>query len=291
MRPIYLRDFTSTFFALAVFSFTTIAHNCYSQDLPSQDLPSGINIAEGIGNTTDKKLRAPTMTVDTRVSPGNVKILVDAYVKNSEYTEYPIEFRFFVNRKLFATQIRSKELTGPIGVDIGSDIASPPFNYSIVATLLHPNRQFVTIAQGAVYANSFSGVLDCTLSVTETASDTTTDPVTTEYTASAVTISQSSNNSIIFNFEGTSSTAADPDKKANISLDVNTTDNSLSGTVEIDDDIENPVSVSGTLETDASTSELTSVSVQSSDGLTSVVCGAPTIEADGNNVEQLNQVF
>ncbi len=105
---------------------------------------------EGISGEADKGRRSPVLSASTSVGTGNVKILVDAYVPSPQYQKFPIKFEIFVNRKLIVTQIRSTELPGPIGIDVGSNIATPPFNYSIVATLLHPNRQYTTVLNAAV---------------------------------------------------------------------------------------------------------------------------------------------
>ena len=195
--------------------------------------------AEGISGAIDKKRRSPVLTVETKgvtdeaTGVQTQKIIVDAYVPNSEYADYPIKFDFYVNRKLFVSQTRSKELPGAIGVDIGTDIATPPFNYQIVATLLHPNRQFVTVAQGAIYASDIASTLNC--SFTE-GSDATSTP----FTKDGITIAQSGPESVSITFTGTN-TAGDTKEVAatatfvggvatgNISLDA--TEIPVTGTV------------------------------------------------------------
>ena len=117
---------------------------------PTPSLDSLTLTTEGVSGEADKGRRSPVLSASTSVTTGNVKILVDAYVPSSQYQKFPIKFEFFVNRKLVLTQIRSSELPGPVGIDIGTKVASPPFNYSIVATLLHPNRQYTTVLNAAV---------------------------------------------------------------------------------------------------------------------------------------------
>jgi hypothetical protein len=117
---------------------------------------------EGISGDIDKKRRGPVLSVgvnrtqaDSSAAPGGAEsttLLVDAFVPNKEYERYPIRFDFFVNRKLVSSQLRSVELPGPIGVLVTPEMGTIPFNYSVVATLLHPNREFTTILNGAVTA-------------------------------------------------------------------------------------------------------------------------------------------
>ncbi len=76
--------------------------------------------------------------------------MVDGKVPNEEYQKYPIQYDFFVNNRLFSSQVTSLQLPGPIGIDVGADVAPLPFNYTIKATVLHPNRSFTTMAFGAV---------------------------------------------------------------------------------------------------------------------------------------------
>jgi hypothetical protein len=114
-----------------------------------------------------------------------------------------VRYDFYVNRKLIQTQIRSKALPGPIGIDIGPDIAQLPFNYTVVATILVPNREFKTIIEGAVFASNLSGTFECTL--TTEGSSETDDEI---YTASNVQTVQSGNQSFALAFEAADSTGA-----------------------------------------------------------------------------------
>ena len=128
-----------------------------------------VNTTRGISGDEDKHSRNPTLSVShqmvqaTATEPQRVKILADAFTADSSFSKYPIRFDFFVNRKLFSTQMRSVELPGSVGVDIGTDIATPPFNYSVVATVLHPNRSFTTVLNGAVELSDLARTLDCSL--------------------------------------------------------------------------------------------------------------------------------
>ncbi len=134
---------------------------------------------EGISGDIDKKRRGPVLSVGVhrnqtdssgaRGGIGNTTLLVDAFVPNKEYERYPIRFDFFVNRKLVSSQLRSVELPGPIGVEVTPEMGSIPFNYSVVATLLHPNREFTTILNGAVTSATptppATAISSCTLEI------------------------------------------------------------------------------------------------------------------------------
>lgn len=134
---------------------------------------------EGISGDVDKKRRGPVLSVgvhrnqtdssSARGGLGNTTLLVDAFVPNKEYERYPIRFDFFVNRKLVSSQLRSVELPGPIGLLVTPEMGTIPFNYSVVATLLHPNREFTTILNGAVTSTGptppASAIASCNLEI------------------------------------------------------------------------------------------------------------------------------
>ena len=160
--------------------------------------------AEGISGDIDDKHRAPVLSVSisrpTGSGPRVYSILADAYVANDEFVQYPMRFDFYVNRTLFASQFRSKELPGPVGVDVGPSIAVPPFNYTVIATILHPNHTYTTIIQGAVFAAGPVSKLDCTLTVTKSGDEP--GEQTTIFTASDVEVSQQDSNAFALKFEG-----------------------------------------------------------------------------------------
>jgi hypothetical protein len=175
---------------------------------PSQALAQDVNIGNSVTMTTsgvsgdeDKFSRNPTLTVthqivnESATEPSRVKLLVDAYTVDDTFSKYPLRFDFFVNRKLFSTQIRSPELPGAVGVDIGTDIASPPFNYTVVATVLHPNRSFTTVLNGAVFSSDLIRKLDC--SVTKPAATEGAEDV---FTASSVDSLQKGNDTIALKY-------------------------------------------------------------------------------------------
>lgn len=124
---------------------------------------------EGVVGDVDKGRRAPTLTFSTKVAPdgSSATILADTQVINEDYKKYPISVDFYVNGRLFSKQFRSLELPAPLGVVVPKELAAIPFNYSIVATLIHPNRQYVTVAQGAVTLNDSKSALQCILTLPE----------------------------------------------------------------------------------------------------------------------------
>ncbi len=173
---------------------------------------------EGTGNDIDKHHRGPVVTVSTEVLTGSVKILADTSLPNDQFRKYPVKVDFYVNRKLFSSQFRSPELDGPLGIDVGSDVAALPFNYSVVATVIHPNRQYSSVVQGAVFASTLANTYaSCTLSLDQ------------DYVASDVQSSQSAANSISLTFDG----IGDSDEHADTTASLQVSGTSLSGTLNV----------------------------------------------------------
>ena len=185
------------------------------------------NTTEGISGDIDSKRRSPVLSVTVSRDSSAVKLLTDAHVPNPDYQKYPIKFDFFVNRKLFATQIRSTELPGAVGVDIGSDVALTPFNYSVVATVLHPNREFTTVLNGAVFGSNLIATLSCNLSITDPATDETT-----EYSVEETQTKQPSADKLSLEFEATN--LLDEGDSATLSGDLILNSTTLSGTLSLD---------------------------------------------------------
>ena len=171
--------------------------------------------SEGISGDVDKKHRGPLVSIGTDYTKGNgtagseiARVLVDASIPNDEYKKYPIRFDFYVNRQFFASQLRSTELPGPIGIEVPAERAKVPFNYSVVATLLHPNREFTTIIHGAIFANELNSTLSsCTLAVPETLAGGDNSVSKISYKAEDITVEQTGNESARISF--TSSALAD----------------------------------------------------------------------------------
>jgi hypothetical protein len=165
---------------------------------------SEVNTTEGVSGFLDKKRRAPSLSVGvSRNGKSAVKLLADAYVANEEYVDYPIKFEFFVNRTLVATQIRSKELAGPVGIDVDASKTPFPFNYSVIATVLGPNRTFTTVLNGAVFSADLASngsISSCQLTLSDQVT-TQSESSNTTYLAQTVTVSQVSNSQIQVAFE------------------------------------------------------------------------------------------
>lgn len=161
--------------------------------------------SEGIAGDIDKHRRSPILSLSTETSQTGARILVDTSVPDPVYAKYPVRVDFFVNRKLFSSQIRSPELPGPLGIEVPTALAALPFNYSVVATLIHPNRTFTTVINGAVFANTLGKVYDCTLTLPDDKDSAV------EYIAEEIPSSQTGPKTIYFAFLGTSD---EPNKQA-----------------------------------------------------------------------------
>ena len=265
---------------------------------------------EGINNSIDKKRRNPVITVKTSyvTDTSTAKIIVDSYIPNTDFEKYPVKFEYFINKKLFTSQIRNVSTTGDLGIDVGPDIAPVPFAYSIVATLLHPNRQYITVAEGTVSETNSTGTplegsLGCTLTISNIVSTETPTPVptttlkastiitptpttqtsVTDATTSALQDStivtsenasalQSSNSSIVISFEGVDSKNVTYKVNSNLLVKDLTNPNSVAGDVTLSNDIENKVvAMTGTITKD-SADKIISVDLISSDENSDLIC-------------------
>lgn len=231
---------------------------------------------EGIVGDVDKGRRAPVLTFSTSIAAdgSSAKILADTQIINEQFRKYPISVDFYVNGKLFSKQFRSLELPAPLGIDVPKELAAVPFNYSIVATLLHPNRQYVTVAQGAVTNNPAAAALSCT--ATETVGTDATGLVVTATVGNEI----SSENEFSF-------TLTDGDKSAVIELEVeassSTTSRQATGkatiqqadTDAVDYELSGSVTASGTT--------VSEVDVSSAAGELVVSCESIAIESAAIN--------
>jgi len=180
-------------------------------------IPGEVLNSEGISGYADKHHRNPILSVQSIVDPTKVRILVDASILDSQLQKFPLKFDFYVNRTFVTSMIRSPDLTGAIGVEIAPTVATPPFNYSVVATLLHPNRQFTSVVNAAVFPTNLTSKLECVLTVNDDSSevaksvstvaeseasesDEATDASTIEYTAPEVTTQQVDNSTFKIEF-------------------------------------------------------------------------------------------
>jgi hypothetical protein len=265
---------------LSAASLTTIVSSMTCMPAPAVAEDKGaVLTSEGISGDVDKKRRGPVVTVGTQYfAAGNgaeahARILVDAYIPNEDYQKYPIRVEFYVNRNLFTSQIRSTELPGPLGIDVPASKATVPFNYSIVATLLHPNREFTTVIHGAVFENNLNSTTgkSCSLTVTSVQTGDGNSNEAKTYVAKDVQIGQLGNNTVSVEFD--SSELDDGSGAATISAASSLTINGdkATGTVTTTvDGRSQSVAVEGTATVGDSGVE--TFSVESADKFTSLSC-------------------
>lgn len=223
---------------------------------------------EGIANTLDKKSRGPILTVQEVHRPGRVTLLVDVAHRRDDLKPYPFQIDYYINRQHFTSQFRSPELTGALGVDIGSDVAVPPFNYAIVAKVLHPNNIWTTVAQGAAYPQDLDGGAaavryDCDLERgEEIAIGENLRLVTTGTNTYSLSIEDSDSEL----------------EAATVSLTI--VDGSGSGTVTFGDD--EPISITGELAVDSS-GQIESVDMTNEDEDVNLLCSQVETDDDDTN--------
>lgn len=239
--------------------------------LPEHSSAQEALTSQGVAGDIDKGNRGPELSVRTENRSGTIAILADAHVPDTSFEKYPIQFDFFINRKLFSSQYRSPTLPGAVGVDIGPDVATTPFNYTVVATVLHPNRGYTTVIEGAVFDSALATELNCTLTVeTETSEEETDELTGSIYTAENVPTNQVGNN--VFEIEFT---AADESGENEISIDASVTINSgeeSTGSITTTDAEENTTTSTGTATVDTTDGALNSLTILSDDGLQTLTC-------------------
>ncbi len=230
----------------------------------------GINIvnadtlnSEGVAGDIDGKNRSPHLTVGTTIGTNQVTILADAFHPSGEFSKYPIQFDFFVNRTLFATQYRSPTLGGPVGVTVPSSVAKPPFNYVVVAKTLHPNSVYTTVIEGAVYTNTLGATVDCT--VTLPGNEETDDTI---YTASDVSLGQTGNSNVDATF---SAKSQDGTSTIQVTTQLSVSTES-SGTFTVAKDGEEEQNFSGSAEVEKDSASITSFSISADDGGATLTC-------------------
>lgn len=234
---------------------SSLASTAYSQPLQS----------EGVANDIDRKGRNPHLTVGTVVGKDKVTLLADAFHPSNDYTKYPLQFDFFVNRNFLTSQYRSPTLSGPIGVDVPSSLAKPPFNYVVVVKMLHPNSIYTTVIEGAVFSENLTGTMDCTLTEGKDETDATI------YTANSVIVGQSGNSVFNTTFQAKSQSG---DRTLTVAAEVtvaaNTSDST--GTITTTEDGESDAAVTGGATATRDDSGLSAFTITSEDGNTTLSC-------------------
>lgn len=269
-----MRRFSPIFLVLATFCMIQAA--LAETTAGSASGSATVNTTEGVSGFLDKKRRAPSLSVGVNRGTSNgVKLLADAYVANEEYTEYPIKFEFFVNRSLVATQIRSKELPGPVGIDVDVKKNPFPFNYSVIATVLGPNRTFTTVLNGAVFSSDLAGggaISSCQLTLSDAvkAQGANAERV---YAADSVSISQTSNSSVQVVFE--TSTLSDGSKADPVSVTatISVDGEKASGEVTVTEGDNSPTTATATGTASVKNGQVDGFSVGTTDNKTSLTCG------------------
>ncbi len=238
--------------------------NAMAQDATPTLIPSsGTITGEGISGESDRDRRSPTVSVNASTSETGSKILVDAYIADPEFKNYPIQFDFYINRQFYTSQLRSSELPGPIGIDIPLTAATTPFNYSVVAKTMHPNRVFTTIINGAVFSSNLNASFDCTLTTGINSDDSIV------YISNNTSIEQSGNSSVSLSFEAEST----PDgHEVSASSNISISGTEATGTIVIEEDGNEArtVNVTGTVE--QTDSKLTSLSLTSTEADVTLSC-------------------
>lgn len=233
--------------------------------LLSSYVSSEVLTFEGVSGDGDKGRRGPVLSVSHSVDSSGATILVDAYTPSSEFTKYPIRFDFFINRSLYASQLRSSEQPGAIGVTVPSTVATVPFNYAIIATVLHPNRLYTTVAEGKVFTSDLSTTLTCTVTTAGTA-----DTDGNEYTVAGISTNQSANANVNFTF---TAPASDPAPGASVSVNLTTSGANATGTISITEDgNETSSDISGVVERQSD--QLTFLELSSDGAAPSITCQA-----------------
>lgn len=253
-------------------------------------------IAEGVVGTIDKKRRSPVFSVEPKVSAEKVEIILNTTIPADEYEPYPVRFELFVNDKFVTSKYQPAELRGPLTFEITPELALAPFKYVITATLLHPNRQFVTVAQGAIYEQNFFTTLACTVVKTTTTAEG--EEKQTEYSNNEVKITQPGNSKLELEFEGTYTNDAGDEKTEQVKASLDYTkpvssateaasDGAIIGTVTIGD--LPATSVEGTATIDSTTKKLATISAGSPSGKVTLECGEVSIsDGSGTSEESAN---
>lgn len=212
--------------------------------------------SEGVSGEIDIKDRNPTLSFSKEVLDGSSRILVDVSVKNKGYEKYPIKVEYFINNNLVSTQIVSKELPGSLGLTLSNSNYPIPYNYTIVASLMTPNRTFTTTTYGSVDGTELSASLGCTLTINADGDSGDT------FSASSVSIQQSDESSLTLKFTATGDTG-----QKEVMADLSTSGHEATGTLTLGD---TTMEVSGMITSE--NGNLSALEVQSSSGTTSLAC-------------------
>jgi hypothetical protein len=109
--------------------------------------------------------RPPLLTVGFETFLDSTKVTASSELKNKDYADHAVEYRFFVNGELYKTliELRDPTIVTPIAVSIPFTVAPPPYPVTVVATLLYPKRTFTTVGTAVVMDTATVRTLDCTV--------------------------------------------------------------------------------------------------------------------------------
>lgn len=109
--------------------------------------------------------RPPLLTVGFETLTDSTKVTASSELKNKDYADHAVEYRFFVNGELYKTliELRDPTIITPISISVPFTTATPPFPVTVVATLLYPKRPFTTVGTAVVMDTATVRTLDCTV--------------------------------------------------------------------------------------------------------------------------------
>ncbi|MCB0319141.1 MAG: hypothetical protein KDD56_10335, partial [Bdellovibrionales bacterium] len=240
---------------LLTISFLTLTNTANAETLES----IGISTTEGLH--FDNRHRYAKLTVEENVTEGNVQLLANVFVESKDTNLYPVKLEFYINGQLFATQITTPTLPRPVGVDIGTDVASVPFNYTVVASVLHPNRTIHTVIEGVAFGTDLQSTLNCTL----TLNAGTESP--SVFTAENIETTQTGTDTFDLVFDAISTDA----ETLSVNTTVTVTGETASAILDLNNGItSSQISVTGSAV--SSDSSLSSFELQSEAGTTTLSC-------------------
>lgn len=215
----------------------------------------------GVANYADKKGRNPTLTVQQSHRPGVVSLLVNA-AATGDFEKFPIQVDIFVNGTLFTSQIVSPTLPIPLGVDVPEARAALPFNFTVVAKIIHPNSVYTSALEGAAFPQNFADEqqnLACNVVAGET-----------ELSANAVTIERVGGT----NYQFAVPELPEGGDQARVAYTLSANGGSVaSGTVTLNDN--EPTTVTGTVTSEGQS--VTAIALANTDDSVSVSCSIEEI--------------
>lgn len=109
--------------------------------------------------------RPPYLTVGFETMTDSARVTASSELKNKDYADHPVEYKFFVNGELYKTliELRDPTIVTPIVVNVPFSTATPPYPVTVVATLLYPKRPFTTVGTAVIMDTTSVTTFDCTI--------------------------------------------------------------------------------------------------------------------------------